>query len=59
MDGQRLTLTESENSYPKYEDLLLLKGRVDAVVSYYNAAEYPSEDVMIAILGFTPKKKIK
>lgn len=53
----RLTLTENEGKYPSYEDLMILKGRVDAAVSYYETAEYPDEDVMIAILGFAPKAK--
>lgn len=57
MDGQRrLSLTETESKYPQYEDLLMLKARVDATADYYRKTEYPQPEIMAVILGFEKTK---
>ena len=57
MDGQRrLSLTEAESKYPQYEELLMLKARVDAAADYYGKTEYPQPEIMAVILGFDKTK---
>lgn len=57
MDEKLSIRAAEETASPTYDELLLLKGRVEAAVSYYNAVDFPDANVIIAILGRESKRK--